>query len=988
MPFLLIVDLTSFGLSLMVSTSLALIVAGGDLRSPLNRSFLLFALLETAWAVLSLLLRLALWLGQGAPEHLLWGGTLSFALMGPLLLLFAARQARLRSRWATYVAIAAVALIAAAAYPLFQGHLISGPTLSAAGLIRYELAPLGYLGALIPGSCFVLSVVVFVTSRREGSQRFMAVSAVLLLLGLAVGALERLGLPLMSVATLTSVSVLGWVIVRRQLFNPLRELTGDLRERAHRQELVAKVSQSTTATLEMNELLLQAARLVQSSFQYFRVGIFLIEGDQLVLMASTYPAAQAYSGKFRLTVGKEGICGWVAASGQSLLVGDVSKEPRYVKLVESVTARSELAVPIRRGKKVIGVLDVQSALPNAFTASDLFTLQTIADQLSSAIENARLYEETRRRAERLSLVNRISSAAGSVLDLADLLETVYREMTHIFGADAFYLALYDPVTNSLDYRLQVDEGLRIPQEREPVGVGLTSRVIVERRPLLVNDPASSTEHPPPETWGTGKVPISWIGVPMLSRDRLVGVISVQTYREHHYDAEDLQLAATIADQVAVAVENARLYEEARQELAVRQRAEKVLRESEEKFRNLAEQSPNMIFIWSSGKVVYANRQCSVMMGYTRAEFYDPAFDFMVLTASGFESIVMDNLARHRRGEEVPPYEYGLVTRQGRRIDAILTSKLIRYAGAPAILGTITDITTRKHAELLLHSLNSAALAMERALHPAEIFPLALRELASQGLQCAVRPGAGAAGPGGRSGPGTGPDRAPGRGLAAGSAPPERAGAACRPLAPIGPLDHRQRPRHPGAAGRERRGVRPPGGGRGARLRGPADPDRLRSPGGGCLAQDPAHAGSGAEPPAAPPDPGAVPPCPEDGGNRPVRRRHRARVQQSPHGDFRALQPPGGCPDGQRIRAGAARPDPCGHQAGVHPYRSPLDLQSKADEPSGGAGSEQGGIQRGRSARAGHRRGHRAHRPAHGEPGLPARGRRADGADHHQPGRKR
>ncbi len=110
---------------------------------------------------------------------------------------------------------------------------------------------------------------------------------------------------------------------------------------------------------------------------------------------------------------------------------------------------------------------------------------------------------------------------------------------------------------------------------------------------------------------------------------------------------------------------------------------------------------------------------------------------MVLTAPGFEAVVMDNMARHRRGEEVPPYEYGLVTRQGRRIDAILTSKLIRYAGAPAILGTITDITTRKHAELLLHSLNAAALAMEQALQPSEIFPLALRELASQGLQCAV-----------------------------------------------------------------------------------------------------------------------------------------------------------------------------------------------------------------------------------------------------------
>ncbi len=738
MPFLLVFEIGGFSVSLMVAAALALIVGGAGIRTPLNRSFLLFAIMEGAWAVLSLLLRLALWFDVGTPVRLLQGATLSFSLMGPFLLMFAARQSRFRSRWPIWTAHGLFGGIVVATVPLFRGDLIVDPGLAAVGTMSYRITPWGYLASLVLASSYVLSLIIFLRSRHEPSHRFMAASTVLLMLGLSAGGLARLGIPLLSITTTASVCILGWVILRRQLFNPLRELTSDLRERAHRQELVAKVGQSTTSLLELDELLLQAARLIQASFQYFRVGILLIEGDQLVLRASTYPAAQAYSKKFRLTVGKEGICGWVAASGQSLLVGDVTREPRYVKLVETVVARSELAVPIRRGKRVIGVLDVQSALPNAFTATDLFTQQTIADPLSNAIENARLYDETRRRAERLSLVNRISAAAGALLDLDDLLETVYREMTHIFGADAFYLALYDQATDSLDYRLQVDEGLRIPPDRKPVGGGLTSRVIVERKPLLVNDPSLPAPGlPQPEPWGTGKVPISWIGVPMLARERLVGVISVQTYREHHYDAEDLQLAATIADQVAVAVENARLYEEARQELSVRQRAEKVLRESEEKFRNLAEQSPNMIFIWSSGHVVYANRQCSLIMGYSRAEFYDPSFDFMAMTAPGSEATVKDAFRRHRNGEEVPPYEYTLLTRQGRRLDAILTSKLIRYAGATAILGTITDITTRKHTELLLHSLNAAALAMEQALQPSEIFPLALRELASQGLQCAV-----------------------------------------------------------------------------------------------------------------------------------------------------------------------------------------------------------------------------------------------------------
>ena len=138
-----------------------------------------------------------------------------------------------------------------------------------------------------------------------------------------------------------------------------------------------------------------------------------------------------------------------------------------------------------------------------------------------------------------------------------------------------------------------------------------------------------------------------------------------------------------------------MYEEVRQELDVRTRTENGLRESEEKFRNLAEQSPNMIFIWRKGGVVYANRQCELTTGYAREEFYTPGFDFQTLTAPGSRAAVAENFRRHLAGEELPPYEYSLLTREGRRIDAILTTKLMRYDDEPAILGIVTDITTRK-----------------------------------------------------------------------------------------------------------------------------------------------------------------------------------------------------------------------------------------------------------------------------------------------------
>jgi len=133
----------------------------------------------------------------------------------------------------------------------------------------------------------------------------------------------------------------------------------------------------------------------------------------------------------------------------------------------------------------------------------------------------------------------------------------------------------------------------------------------------------------------------------------------------------------------------------------RKRAEEALRESEEKFRSLAEQSPSMIFINKKGEVVYANKRCEEIMGYKREEFYSPDFDFLSLIAPESRDHVKASFSRHMKGEEVPPYEYTLVTKDGKKIPAIDTTKLILYEGENALLGIITDITERKRAEELI-----------------------------------------------------------------------------------------------------------------------------------------------------------------------------------------------------------------------------------------------------------------------------------------------
>jgi len=162
---------------------------------------------------------------------------------------------------------------------------------------------------------------------------------------------------------------------------------------------IAEVGRRAAAILETDTLLSQAVDLIAQNFGYYRVHIFQIDPDSeyAVYKAGTGKAGLAIAEEgLRLKVGEEGIIGWVARHGQPLLVNDVGQEPRYYPHPALPDTRSELAVPIHLGRRIIGVLDVQGTELDAFDESDLDTLQTLAHQLAVAIENARLYEETKR----------------------------------------------------------------------------------------------------------------------------------------------------------------------------------------------------------------------------------------------------------------------------------------------------------------------------------------------------------------------------------------------------------------------------------------------------------------------------------------------------------------------------------------------------------------------------------------------------------------
>ncbi len=142
----------------------------------------------------------------------------------------------------------------------------------------------------------------------------------------------------------------------------------------------------------------------------------------------------------------------------------------------------------------------------------------------------------------------------------------------------------------------------------------------------------------------------------------------------------------------------------KEDITQRKNSIELLKQSESKFRYLAEQSPNMIFINYKGKVVYVNQKCVELLGYSREEFYNNNFNFISLIEAEKREQVLKNYEAHQKGEDVTYFEYNLLTKSGEKVSAILYTELIDYEDGQAIMGTAVDITERnKNEQLILNS---------------------------------------------------------------------------------------------------------------------------------------------------------------------------------------------------------------------------------------------------------------------------------------------
>lgn len=349
-----------------------------------------------------------------------------------------------------------------------------------------------------------------------------------------------------------------------------RQAEAELRRQAEEMAAITRVSREITSVPDLQPVLasiaLNAAQLSESDAS----GVYALQPDGLLRIVASYGVGQAFLHTINsrgIQVG-EGTIGEATYLRRPVQVPNTACDLRYPfsDLAEMEGIRAILAVPMLRGDEIKGGIVLWRRQPHYFTTQEVAFLQALAQQCVNAIENARLLEETQRRAHQLAVLNRIASAVNHAPTLDELLEVIYREVTAIVPADAFFIALYDTATNEISYRIRVDEGVREPPERHTLSTGLTVETIKAKKPLLIRDWEREKHlHPhPPRLWGTMKVPQAWLSVPMLLGENVIGVFCLQAYYPNAYGEDEERLLVTIADQVAVVIEKARLLEETQQ----------------------------------------------------------------------------------------------------------------------------------------------------------------------------------------------------------------------------------------------------------------------------------------------------------------------------------------------------------------------------------------------------------------------------------------
>jgi phosphoserine phosphatase RsbU/P len=354
---------------------------------------------------------------------------------------------------------------------------------------------------------------------------------------------------------------------------PADEVPTEHRSKEHstpsEQELVTTLfdlGRQVASVLDPDDLLHQIPRLIGRLISFEAFAIYLLDerrGELRIAYAVGYPDAERPR---RLKLGK-GLVGVAVESEQPVLVNDLQSDPRYIEFVPGMN--SEIVVPLMHKSRPIGALNILSRHRDQFTVNDVAIVRQFGAHVAVALVNAQLFDRSRRDAEAFETLAEIGRDVASVLDLDELFSRIAQLTKRVIDYRTFGILLVNEERGELEMKLAVQYGEKVEVPRVRLGEGLVGYAALHREPVLVSDVSQDPRY-------IKLVPDvrSELAIPLLLKDRCIGVVDLESPELDAFSKRDVEILTLLASQAAVAIENARLYEEVR---ANEERLEKELR---------------------------------------------------------------------------------------------------------------------------------------------------------------------------------------------------------------------------------------------------------------------------------------------------------------------------------------------------------------------------------------------------------------------------
>lgn len=345
------------------------------------------------------------------------------------------------------------------------------------------------------------------------------------------------------------------------------------RKRGRQLAAVSEVGQKIVSILDLDEMLNQVVDLVSERFAYPHVHVFTIDQrrSEVVYRAGTR-TADALGNDLRFALDGQGIVPWVARSGEPMIVNDVTKETLYRGEPSIGPIRSEMAIPLKFGKQILGIFDVQSEETDAFDKGDLSLFQALGDQIAVAVRNATLFASQQEEVWVSTVLLQVAEAAGQQTTLEDALGAIVRIVPLLVGVRRCTVFLLDKEAGEFyteeAYSTTRDGAPGLKDLRlRPSDVPLLGKLQADRNPIIVPDEMLE-EMLPSELVRTFQVRHLAI-FPLLARGEVLGSMSVEfDDAVWPVSGKPLSIVTGIANQTATAIENAQLYDALQEEAYV------------------------------------------------------------------------------------------------------------------------------------------------------------------------------------------------------------------------------------------------------------------------------------------------------------------------------------------------------------------------------------------------------------------------------------